>query len=68
MAFNFPTSIVFKSSKGLGGIVAAVLIYGNTVSDSECDIGYVKIENVCEETCALDPCKELVKITYLMQN
>ena len=45
-------SFFFKSSKGLiGGIVAAVLIYGDTVSDTECEIGYVKVENVCIDMC-----------------
>ena len=89
-------SLSFKSSKGLiGGIIAAVIIYGDTVPDKECESDYVKVENVCvdmcggincgiggsclngnctcqigftnvenfcEETCELAPCKELIKI------
>ena len=27
-----------------------------------CDAGYVNIENNCEETCALNPCQELIQI------
>ena len=91
-------SFIFESSKGLiGGIVAAIVIYGDTVSDTECQIGHLKIgnvcidmcegidcgiggsclsgnctcqtgftdvENFCEETCALTPCQELIKIPY----
>ena len=79
----------------IGGVAAAVIIYGgDTVSDIECESGYVNIENACvnmcegincgiggncsagnctcrtgfanvenycEETCALSPCKELIK-------
>ena len=26
-----------------------------------CQTGYVNVENYCEETCALSPCKELIK-------
>ena len=50
----------------IGGIIAAVIIFGDTPSgDTECETGYVKVENVCEETCALGPCKELIKISEL---
>ena len=45
----------------IGGVVAAVIIFGDTVSDKECESGYVNVENNCEETCALSPCKELIK-------
>ena len=44
----------------VGGIVAAVIVTGDKVTDTECEMGYVKVENVCEETCALTPCKELI--------
>ena len=55
--------IAYKSSKGLiGGIVAGVVIYGDTVSDTECETGYVKVENVCAETCGLTPCEEMINI------
>ena len=47
----------------VGGIIAVVVIFGDTQSgDTECETGYVKIDNVCEETCALTPCQELIKI------
>ena len=26
----------------------------------KCETGYVKVANVCEETCVLNPCKELI--------
>ena len=28
-----------------------------------CNTGYVNVRNFCEETCALGPCKELIKIS-----
>ena len=28
-----------------------------------CDEGYANVENYCEQTCALNPCKELIKIS-----
>ena len=53
----------FKSSKGLiGGIAAAVIIYGNVGSETKCESGYANVDNVCVETCALNPCEELIKI------
>ena len=27
-----------------------------------CDEGFVDIENNCEETCALNPCQEMIQI------
>ena len=35
----------------MGGIVAAVIVSGDTVSDIECEIGYVKVENSCVDMC-----------------
>ena len=35
----------------IGGIAAAVIIYGNTVSETECEAGYVNVENVCVDMC-----------------
>ena len=29
-----------------------------------CDTGYVEIDNFCEETCADNPCKELIKNNF----
>ena len=29
-----------------------------------CNGGYIKIEDICEETCALDPCEELIQIYF----
>ena len=29
-----------------------------------CQTGYVNIENFCEETCELEPCKELIVIKH----
>ena len=31
------------------------------VSDTECETGLVKVQNVCKETCAVRPCKELIQ-------
>ena len=43
-------------------------MFGDPLSgDTECEKGYVKVDNVCKETCALFPCKELIKI-YLKSN
>ena len=48
----YSSKIAYKSSKGLiGGIVAAVIIYGGTVPDKECETGFVKVENVCVDIC-----------------
>ena len=30
-----------------------------------CQTGYANVENFCEETCALDPCEELIKTISL---
>ena len=30
-----------------------------------CQTGYANVGNFCEETCALDPCKELIKTISL---
>ena len=30
--------------------------------DCICDDGYVNIRNICEETCALNPCQELINV------
>ena len=27
----------------------------------DCETGYANVENACEETCARDPCEELIK-------
>ena len=35
----------------VGGIVAAVIVSGDTVSDIECAIGYAKVENNCVDMC-----------------
>ena len=35
----------------IGGIIAAVIILGDTVSDKECETGYVKIGNDCVDMC-----------------
>ena len=35
----------------IGGIIAAVIIYGNTVSETECESGYINVENVCVDMC-----------------
>ena len=35
------------------------------VSDTECETGLVKVQNVCKETCAVRPCKELIHNIYL---
>ena len=35
----------------LGGIIAAGIILGDTVSETECEKGHVKIENVCFDMC-----------------
>ena len=35
----------------VGGIVAAVIVTGDKVTDTECAIGYVKVENVCVDMC-----------------
>ena len=35
----------------IGGIVAAVIIYGRTVSDTECKAGYAYVGNVCVSMC-----------------
>ena len=40
----------------IGGIVAAAI----TLSE-ECKTGYVKVDDVCEETCALNPCQEMIQ-------
>ena len=40
---------------GIAGIVTAVIL-----SNQECEIGFVKIDNFCEEACALTPCQELI--------
>ena len=50
----------------IGGIIAVVIIFedplsgdipsGDTLSDTECETGYVKVDKICEETCALGPC------------
>ena len=38
-------------------------IGGNcTGGNCTCQTGFVNVENFCEETCELDPCKELIKI------
>ena len=29
-----------------------------------CQTGYANVENVCKETCALGPCKELIKTSF----
>ena len=39
------------------GVVAVVIIF----SDTECETGLVKVQNVCKETCAVRPCKELIQ-------
>ena len=63
MAFYLSSKTNLKSWKGLiGGVVAAIIIYGDPVSDTECGTGYVNVENVCVETCALNPCEELIQI------
>ena len=34
---------------------------GNCTSGNcTCEIGYANVDNYCEETCALSPCKELI--------
>ena len=39
---------------------------GGTCIDDEgnctCQTGYANVENFCEETCALNPCKEMIKV------
>ena len=35
---------------------------GDKVSDTQCKMGYVKVDDACEETCALTPCQELIEI------
>ena len=35
----------------VGGIVAAVIVTGDKVTDTECAIGYVKVDNVCVDMC-----------------
>ena len=35
---------------------------GDKVADTQCKTGYVRLDGACEETCALDPCKELIEI------
>ena len=35
----------------IGGIVAAVIVSGDTEFDIECEIGYVKVDNVCVDMC-----------------
>ena len=42
--FNLQKAIV-------GGIVAAVIVTEDTVTDTECAIGYVKVDNVCVDMC-----------------
>ena len=39
------------------GVVAVVIIF----SDTECETGLVKVQNVCKETCGVRPCKELIQ-------
>ena len=39
-----------------GGIAAVIISH-----DTECDTGYVKVENDCKQTCALSPCKEMIQ-------
>ena len=47
----------------IGGIVATVVtLPGDKVSDTECKTGYVRVDDACEETCALTPCQELIEI------
>ena len=47
----------------IGGIIAAAItLSGDKKFDSECKTGYVKVDDVCEETCALTPCQELIQI------
>ena len=41
---------------GVGGICSD----GNCT----CGIGYVNVANNCEETCVLNPCKELIKTKW----
>ena len=35
----------------VGGIVAAVIVTGDKVTDTECEMGYVKVDNVCVDMC-----------------
>ena len=35
---------------------------GDKVSDTACKTGYVKVDDACEETCALTPCQESIEI------
>ena len=44
----------------IGVIVAVAINHGDTSYNTECDKGYIMLENVCEETCELSPCKELI--------
>ena len=38
-------------------------IGGNCISGNcTCQTDYTNVENYCEETCALNPCQELIKI------
>ena len=35
---------------------------GDKVTDTQCTMGYVRVDGACEETCALTPCQELIEI------
>ena len=35
----------------MGGIVAAAITFGDKVPDTECETGYVMVENVCVDMC-----------------
>ena len=64
VSFEFKNIIIIYNLQKaiIGGIVAAAItLSGDKKFDSECKTGYVKVDDVCEETCALNPCQEMIQ-------